>query len=300
MLFILIFSMTSLSSCYNNHKHKKHGGATLEYSEKQLDSISFQSNHHYTNNYNFIVKADSIKLIEQLPEEATAYLTVIDTVTVYHNENLVVADIKTMPNDAIDSVWVKVAHDQKTMGWIHESELLPNVVPDDPISEFISTFSDIHLLIFLIIIAVIVISYIMRKLLRKNAYIVHFRDISSFYPAMLCIIVACSATFYASMQTFAPEVWRHFYFHPTLNPFSVPTLLSIFLVSVWAILIVGIAAVDDTLRLLPLGDAILYLEGLAGFCAINYIIFSITTLYYVGYILLVAYVYFAVKHVKFK
>ena len=57
--------------------------------------------------------------------------------------------------------------------------------------------------------------------------------------------------------------------------------------------IVSLAAVDDTLRHLHLGEAMLYLLGLAGLCALNYVIFSLTTLYYVGYVLLVAYIVFA-------
>jgi len=49
---------------------------------------------------------------------------------------------------------------------------------------------------------------------------------------------------------------------------------------------------------LPLGEAILYLVGLAAVCAVIYVVFSITTLYYVGYPLLIAYFYFAIKHLK--
>ena len=39
----------------------------------------------------------------------------------------------------------------------------------------------------------------------------------------------------------------------------------------------------------------LYLCGLAGVCAVNYIVFSISTLYYVGYPLLLVYGYWAVS-----
>ena len=109
------------------------------------------------------------------------------------------------------------------------------------------------------------------------------------------MIVSAAATFYASLQMFAPELWQQFYYHPTLNPFSVPGLLSVFLVSVWAMIIVGIAAVDDVRTQLPFGDALLYLGGLAGVCAVDYIVFSITTLWYVGYVLLFLYVAFAVR-----
>lgn len=287
---ILAVALMLLTSCY--HHKPVTNGAMVAYSAKQKDSLSFKNTHCYTNNYNFIVKSDSLALIRQQPEEVSAYLPT-DTIYLKKHDHIVVADIRIIPTDSIDSVWVQVARDQSTFGWQRESILLPKVVPDDPISQFISTFSDTHLLIFLVVLALISFSYLMRTIMRKNAKIVHFRDIDSFYPTLLAIIVACSATFYASIQNFAPDVWRHFYFHPTLNPYSVPLLLSIFLISVWAMLIVAIAAIDDTLHKLSLSDAVLYLSGLAGVCAVNYIFFSITTLYYIGYIFLVAYVFFA-------
>ena len=139
----------------------------------------------------------------------------------------------------------------------------------------------------------------MRTIFRRNAKIVHFNDIASFYPTALALIVASSATLYASIQTFAPDMWQHFYFHPTLNPFSLPPLLSVFIVSVWAILIVGLACIDVVKSILPTGEALLYLCGLAGVCAVNYIVFSLSTLYYIGYPLYAAYLYFAIKRYLF-
>ena len=133
------------------------------------------------------------------------------------------------------------------------------------------------------------------KLRRKKAKMVHFDDIDSFYPTLLALNVAAAATFYASIQLFAPEVWREFYFHPSLNPFSQPVLLALFLVSVWSMIIVAVAAFDDVRRHLNFEDAILYLCGLAAVCAFNYIVFSISTLYFVGYALLVAYIYYAIR-----
>lgn len=67
--------------------------------------------------------------------------------------------------------------------------------------------------------------------------------------------------------------------------------IGLFLATVWAILIVGLACVDEVKHRLPAGDAVLYLGGLVGVCAIDYIIFSVTTLYYIGYLLLVAYIW---------
>ena len=289
LLFLLVLLC---SSCY--HQNTKNINENLLDSVGQNDSSHFKATHHYSSNYNFVVKADSLVLSKQQPEETLSHLQE-DSLVVYKNDHLVVADIRIMSADSIDSVWVQVARDQQTFGWIHESKLLPNVVPDDPISLFISTFSDIHLLVFLVIIVLISVYYIMRKLLSASLPIVHLRDINSIYPTLLVLLVATSATVYASIQLFAPQVWHHFYFHPTLNPFSVPLPLNLFLLSVWAILLIGLAAIDDVRHLLPLGDAVLYLCGLAAVCAVNYIIFSVSTLYYIGYPLLLVYVYWAIK-----
>ena len=147
----------------------------------------------------------------------------------------------------------------------------------------------------LIVVVLIAFFYLLFKVNRHNAHIVHFNDIDSFYPMLLAIIVAVAATFYASLQMFAPDLWEQFYYHPTLNPFSVPGLLSAFLVSFWLIIIVGVAVLDDIRGKLPFGETLLYLGGLLGVCAINYIVFSITTQWLIGYVLLVVYIIFAIK-----
>lgn len=258
------------------------------------DSLAFRVKHHYSQGFNFIVTSDSLMLLRQQPEEAVNEMKT-DSFAVKKGKEVVVADIRILPNDKQDSVWVQIATEDYAFGWIHESRLLKQVDPADPISQFISTFSNVHLLIFLIVFSIMGVGYLARKILKKNAHIVHFNDISSFYPTLLAVIVALSAAFYASIQLFAPETWREFYFHPSLNPFSQPLLLNIFLVLVWAMLIIGIATIDDVRRLLKSGETLLYLSGLGAVCAVNYIVFSVLTLYYIGYPLLIAYIYYAFR-----
>ena len=307
VLLLSLFTILFSTSCYNR------GPITpdaWDLTKQQLDSISFYTTHHYTQNYNFVVTGDSLVVVAQQPEdmavpevvsleiEAMGQEQQKDSITLHKNERIVVADIMTVPSDTIDSIWVKVARDQLTFGWTHENELLAKVSPDDPISQFIDFFSDVHLLVFLAFCVVIVAAYGVRRLMRLGAKIVHFNDIPSFYPAVLCLLVATSAVIYSSIQVFGPESWRHFYYHPSLNPFALPFWLGVFVSSVWALIIVAIATVDEVTRLLPLGEAILYLVGLAAVCAVLYTVFSITTLYYVGYPLLIAYFYFAIKRLK--
>lgn len=296
-----------LVSCYNQ------GPITPDawnLTEQQLDSISFYTTHHYTQGYNFVVSKDSLVILEQqnemmpVPDILTAeimagdetmpMLSLVDSLTLRRHERLVVADICTVPTDSVDSVWVKVARDQLTQGWLRESDLLKAVSPDDSISQFIDFFSDAHLLIFLGFCVIVGGAYGLRRLMRKGAKIVHFNDIPSFYPTLLCLLVASSAVLYSSIQLFSPESWRHFYYHPSLNPYALPWHLGLFVTSVWAIVIVAIATIDDVRHHLPFGQAVLYLGGLAAVCAVDYVIFSVTTLYYIGYPLLIAYYVFAI------
>ena len=286
-IFYFLFSSalcTALSSCYN---HGQKTPDAWDLSKQQLDSISFSTTHHYTQNYNFLVRSELLPLADNHGDMA------FDTMYVTKGQRIVVADIETVPTDTIDSVWVKVARDQITQGWIRENELLASVSPDDPISQFIDVFSNTHLLVFLTFCVIVGSAYAMRKLLRRRAYIVHFNDIDSFYPTLLCILMACSATAYATIQTFGAEQWRHYYFHPSLNPFNLPFTLGLFVASVWAIVIISVAAVEDAIRHLQASDAFLYLLGLGAVCAVLYVVFSILTLYYVGYLLLPAYIVFA-------
>lgn len=302
--FLICFLSMMLAGCYNR------GPITpdaWDLTAQQLDSISFYTTHHYTQNYNFVVTGDSLVVVAQQPEDmaipdvVSSEIETVgvemqkDSITLRKNEHIVVADIKTVPADTIDSVWVKVARDQLTFGWIHENELLAKVSPDDPISQFIDFFSDAHMLIFLAFCVVVVAAYGVRRLMKRGAKIVHFNDIPSFYPTTLCLLIASSAVLYSSIQLFGPESWRHFYYHPSLNPFALPLHLGLFVSSVWAIVIVAIATVDDVTKKLPLGAAVLYLGGLTAVCAVCYVVFSITTLYYIGYPLLIAYYVFAIK-----
>ena len=279
-----------LCSCY--HQEPETSDAWIV-TEEQMDSISFYTTHHYTQNYNFMVTTDTLRLIVQQPSEWLSEM-LVDTIVVLNHDRLVVADIMTLPSDTIDSVWVQVARDQMTMGWVREKEMLAGVAPDNPISQFITFFSDTHLLIMLAFLALVFAAYTIRMLYRHNARIVHFNDIPSAYPMLLTLLVSASAVFYSTIQLADPDSWRHYYYHPTLNPFAVPLHLSLFLLSVWAMLLIALAAVDDIRRHLSISETIFYCLGLMGVCAIDYVVFSISTLYYVGYPLLLVYAAFAV------
>ncbi len=287
LLINLLASCLLAVSCY--YPQPDYSDA-WDLTEHRKDSLDFGVLHHYNINYNFLVAEDSLHLREtrpchNLPENEGKS----DTIPVFEGDRLVVADIMIVPEDPVDSVWVKVARDQSTMGWVHERDLLSGVVPDDSISRFIHTFSDTHLIYFLSLLGVLLIVYLIRRMRRRRFHIVHFDDIGSCYPTLLCLTLSGAATLYASMQRFVPATWTEFYFHPTLNPFGLPFILSLFIASVWLIVILAIASVEDVCRQLPFRSAVLYLFGLLGVCSACYLVFSLTTLYFVGYPLLLLY-----------
>ena len=292
---ILIAAILALAACYHKPATTsdawQHSATQPAVSEAVMDSLSFYTTHHYTENYNFIVTADSLCLLVQQPVEILIGM-VPDTVTAIKGDRIVVADIQTVPIDTVDSVWVQLARDEETIGWTHESDLLARVSPFNPVSRFIDFFSDTHQLILMAAIIPTVAILLIVRLLRHRSHIVHYRDIPSFYPTLLCLLVATSAVLYNTIQITAPESWRHFYYHPTLNPFARPLHLGLFISSVWAMLITAIAAFDD-IRRLPFGEALLYWTGLIAVCAVNYVVFSFATLVFVGWPLLAAYVIFA-------
>lgn len=239
----------------------------------------------YAVNDNFYLTSDSMWLQSQEPLHNMPIDTLSDSILLYYNDPLVVAQIVVIPEDSIDSVWVKVARDQFAQGWIHQSDFLASVVPDDPISEFIYLFSQRHLWFFLGLVFTVLIVLVVQKIRHSRFNMIFVRDISSFYPTMLTVSLSSSALLYASIQRLVPETWVLYYYHPTLNPFDLPLILGLFIASIWLLVVLVIATIDEVLALLPIPEAILYLFSLLGVCVVCYMVFSLPALGWLGYIL---------------
>lgn len=288
-ILLVMLAMLGIAGC----TYPQPSSETLwDSTPKQRDSIAFRQSHHYSISYNFFVSGDSLLLLPQTPADLIESLS--DTALVRHGDRIVVADIEFVPADTVDSVWVKVARDQSTIGWVHEKDLLRNTVPQDPISKFIHLFGNRRIITACIIAAIAVAILLIRTIRRKKIRVVHFNDIDSSYPAVLCVLMAMLATIYASVQHFYPETWQEFYFNPTLNPFAVPFSLSALLICFWGIIIMGIAAVDDVTHKLAMNESLPYLLSLVAMIMVIYLVFAVTTIIYIGYPLLVAYIVFAI------
>jgi hypothetical protein len=149
--------------------------------QKTRDSVNYLVERHYTLNSNFEVTSDSL-MLQQLP--------LVDVLPVFKGERLVVAEFMIQPADSVDSVWVKVARDQETMGWVHEKELLEKVVPVDSVSQFIHFFSNSHTIAFFIILGFFGIWYVHRAIRRQKLQLIWLNDIDSVFPTVLSWLVA--------------------------------------------------------------------------------------------------------------
>ena len=64
--FLIVLLPLLVTGCYNR------GPITpdaWDLTAQQLDSISFYTTHHYTQNYNFVVTGDSLVVVAQQPED---------------------------------------------------------------------------------------------------------------------------------------------------------------------------------------------------------------------------------------
>lgn len=288
--------MLLLSGCYYSYPNKTDHWTAAN--KEAVDSVNFYITHHYWTGYNFQT-VDSVELLTAPPLAGLPDYGAMpnDTVVVRRRDELVVARVMYVPTDSVDSVWVKVARDQLTQGWVRERTLLERVTPNDPISKFIYHFSGKRTVWFISLFGLALLFWLVQHMRHKPGHMVHFHDIPSFYPTLLCLCVSGSAAIYGSIQKFVPATWVEFYYHPTLNPFNtqLPLILALFIASVWLMLIVAVAVCDELRRQHDLGDNLSYLASLSAVCVVLYLIFTLTTPLYIGYALLVAYWIFAIR-----
>ncbi|CCX62307.1 putative uncharacterized protein [Bacteroides sp. CAG:598] len=282
LFFILFF----FSSCHYSRPNLEDEGL----SQQMRDSLTYLYERHYTWDTNLEVNTDSVQL-ELLPVKGAYY-------QLHRGDRVVVAEFAVHPADSIDSVWVKLAHSQEVQGWLREVDLKRAFVPTDSISQAIYVFSDTHASYFIVVFAIFVAVWLVRVFRRKQLQLVYFNDIDSLYPLALCLLMAFCATVYESIQVFAPDTWEHYYYNPTLSPFKVPFVLSMFLVGLWLFLVVLLAVLDDLFRQLSPAAAVFYLLGLASSCIFCYFFFILTTHIYVGYVFLAAFIWIFIGRLK--
>jgi hypothetical protein len=200
------------------------------------DSLLRLTPERFSVGCNFEVTVDTLRL-RQWP--------LTDEVMLRRGDEVVVAERMTLPADSADAVWVKLAHDQSTMGWVAEDELSGRLLPDDSVSRFIHFFSRKHHLAFLAVLCLFGLGFVARSVRRKAIRLDEFRHIDSFCSVLLMWLLASTASLYAFIQQFFADAWQQFYYHPSLNPLDLSPLLGLFILMVWGIVWVSIAVADE-------------------------------------------------------
>lgn len=255
----------------------------LDLTPQQKDSLVFRLTHHYTQNFNFLVKADSLTLV---PREGDI---IQDTCHVYDGELIAVAEIKAIPGDSIDSIWVKVAHDQLTMGWIPESELLEGAIPNDEISEILYAMTTSRGFWMSALLVFGICAYFFHRGESRQLYILKFGEMKSVYPFLFLGLIGVLGATYATIQNFVPEYWQEYYYHPILTPWHLPPIMALLVSLMWLVIIVFIAVIDEVYNHFYFVPGMAYIFELLGLAMFVYLIISQSILLYVGYLILPAF-----------
>lgn len=281
--FLLILLWT-LSFCTLNAQNAEVADSDsiriLDLTPQQKDSLIFRLTHHYTDNFNFLVKADTLIL---LPREGDL---IQDTCRVVRGDLIAVAEIRSIPGDSIDSIWVKVAHDQMTMGWIPEHELLQGAIPNDDISQLLNAMTNSRAFWMSALLLFGICAYLLHQGESRQLYLLKFNEMKSIYPFLFLALVAIMASVYATVQNFTPEYWQEYYYHPVLTPCGLPFIMSMLVCLVWLVIVVFIAVLDEVYHHFYFIPGMAYIFELLGLAMFVYLAISWTTLWYFGYLLL--------------
>lgn len=234
---------------------------------------SLSDERPYDVNDNFLLTADHLLLQRMQPLHNQPVDTLMGFTMLQRGDALVVAQVMVIPEDETDSVWVKVAHDQQTMGWIHENELLRSVVPDEPISRCIHFLARHHQLCLCLLSALCVVGCVWRWKKNLPLRLPLITDLPSLYPTVLVMSVSASALLFSALDKSAPHLWAQYYYHPTLNPFEWPLLLGAFLCVLWVSLILFVASWSVAFHLLPAGQSLLFVLVLAAEAMCAFLLF---------------------------
>lgn len=250
----------------------------------QRDSLEFRLLHHYSEGYNFRVTADSLQLVPR-----TGELPAADTCTVYRKDLVAVVEVSRQPAaDSLgeDTFWVRVAHDQLTMGWVEEGQLLRAVTPDDNISALLHALTTSRGVWMTATVALGLLGFLLyRRGRTPGQWLALLSESDSLYAPMLLTWVLLLAVTYAGVQLRVPEFWQEYYFHPTLNPLLLPGVMAWMVTLVWLVIITFVALVIETYHRFYFGRGMVFLLETLGAAMALYLLVSWTARIYVGFLL---------------
>lgn len=269
--WVVIAAATTLFGCsYATHRHADDWGMTAD----ERNASAFRVSHHYGENSNFQVVGDSLLLRVSPPlSNAVENESEQRGFMVYHGDLLVVADVAMVRNSMDDSVWVEVARDQQTIGWVGERCLLQNVVPDAPLSQFIYWYRG-NIPWVLCSLLLVVGAFVVLHFVRKDVALAPFDWAGSVYPALFFVFSAGAGIIRATIAEFRPDDWAEFYFNVSINPFGLPFLTGLFVAMVWSIVLLAVASADVVFHRYSIGETFVFMLSLLAVSFLSFVAFT--------------------------
>ncbi len=226
-------------------------------SQPQRDSVAFGRSHHYNTGYNFVLRADSMVLAPE-PKGWHVSLDYMHEHGVLHKgDDFVVAEVfRPEGYDSLgcDSVWVRVGTDGVPLGWVEEKVMLERSTPTNPISRFIAGFSDTHLFVFCVVLALAVAIAVWKRHKGKRLRVFCFNDMGSAYAKVYMVTIILTALIYVCLRLCQPDLWDEYYFNPSLNPLGQPVTTGLFLALVWLSVIMLLSVIYDLFEKVSLSE----------------------------------------------
>jgi hypothetical protein len=254
------------------------------------DSLLREADARFMQGTNFEVLDDSLAL-RQWP--------FTDEVPLRKGDEVVVAECMALPGDSTGAMWVKLAHDQETMGWVPEEELRGRLLPDDSVSHFVYFFSHSHVVVFIVVLGLFGLAMVGRAVRRREWSWSWFRKVETSYSTLWLWLLSTTAFLYALIQRFFPSVWELFYYHPSFDPFDLAPLLSVFVLLVWGTLWIGVAVVDELCHQKRIDRAFFYGLAVASAGILLYVLFTFLP-FYLGLPAWVAYTVLCVRRIRYR
>lgn len=257
----------------------------------KVDTSGFRQRYHFWVNEEFLL-TDS--LILRNVEQNSQVSQKADSLSLQQGVRVLVLNIEQRLVANNDSLQVLISADYEHWGWVGADEFSQKILSTHWVSRLFWNFSQYRGWWLGLIVGCGLLFLLWRKMSQGRWQIVHFNDMKSFYPTLLCLVVSASALLYGSLREFTPNVWRVFFVDPTLNPFTYEHWsLQVFVGSLWLMGILVLAVIDDLRKHPGVINGVTYFLSLIGVCLLLYSWFSWSVRYYVGYVFLPIYYTFA-------
>lgn len=305
-LLIVLVAITTTACHYANEDD-----AWTVNSEAEVDSVEFRKMHHYWKGYNFVA-TDSFNIVSRPPFEPQLTFTADQTFLIKKHDVIAIEDIRKDTTQTPYLIWLKIAAVESSLtyyeeggtmsGWIKESQLMQEVVPDTPVSKIIHSLGSRAFKVILFATALVLGLCLLVFLRRKSA---RLHGINSSYPPLLYVLLSGCVVLHRSIWHYVPDTWIEYYFYPTLNPFNQeqPLIISLFLTLIWLLILVAIAVIEDLRRKInTLGQLTSNLLLFCGHCVVIFATFAVIAPFALLYPLLITYwiyvVYLYHRHYK--